>query len=118
MAKNTNSPDAPTPTIEAAPSGRPDAVKIPHAYGRNGLPVDAQDGMVSYAEKLLGVDKAKGERALCRNQDGYVFATRDRLQRLKFPERHRLKGQPRYAWVDRGDGVQVGTLVEEARGDG
>lgn len=96
---------------------RPDAVKIPHAYRGAAMPPSAQYGLAGLAERLLGVDRSKGERALCRNQGGYVFATRDRGQTLQFDDRHPLRGRPRYEWRDRGDGVEVGTLVPEARGE-
>lgn len=110
---------APAITPEAKPEAspdRPDAVKFPHSFGAAGIPRGAQGGFVATAQALLGVDKAKGEKARCRTQNGYIFAAREPSQTLLFPEGHELAGRPRYAWADRGDGVQVGTLVVEAKG--
>lgn len=115
MAKTQETAPATEPQPAPAPASRPDAVKIPHAYGKAGVPRNAQGGLATAAETLLGVDRAKGERARCRQQNGYIFATREPGQTMTFPEGHERKGEPRYEWSDR-DGVQVGTLVPEARG--
>lgn len=103
------------PAAPQVSPARPDAVKISTTYGKGGVPRGEQGNLVAVAERLLGVDKTKGELARVRAQNGCVFATRDPSQKLSFPDNHELRGQSRYDWTDRGDGVQVGTLTAAAR---
>ncbi|WP_165251174.1 hypothetical protein [Paludisphaera soli] len=103
---------------------RPDAVQFGNGFARSRgakpseakIPRSAQVGVVARAEALLLVDRAAGERAHCRNQGGFVFASRSGGDTLLFPHGHDLAGRPRYEWADQGDGVMFGTLVPEARG--
>lgn len=49
-----------------------------------------------------------------RNQGQYRFMTADTRDTIYFPKGHPREGQDRYTWVDRGDGVRYGTLVDGA----
>jgi len=63
------------------------------------------------AERLLQIEPDSRELAWVRDQAGYYFATRDPEDSEFYPNRHERAGQPRYRWVDQGDGVRLGWLL-------
>lgn len=97
----------------------PDALFIPERMKRGRTLYERIDSILEVAEPLLGVDRARGDRAYIRRQgDGWLFVTRDPEDTIYFPLNTPLRGRPRYQWLDGADGVRRGYLVPEARNDG
>lgn len=92
----------------------PDALCIPGRMKKGRTVGERLDSILKIAEPLLGVDRAAGQRAYLRNQgDGpaaWVFATRDPDDTLYGPIGSPFRGQRRYDWVDRPDGIRFGYL--------
>lgn len=97
----------------------PDALFIPERMKRGRTLYERIDSILEVAEPLLGVDRARGDRAYIRRQgDGWLFVTRDPEDTIYFPLNAPLRGRPRYQWLDGADGIRRGYLVPEARNDG
>lgn len=97
----------------------PDALFIPERMKRGRTLYERIDSILEVAEPLLGVDRARGDRAYIRRQgDGWLFVTRDPEDTIYFPLNTPLRGRPRYQWLDGADGIRRGYLVPEARNDG
>ena len=68
-----------------------------------------------FADPLLEVDAAAGERSYIRKQPhGRLFVTRDPADTIYFPTSHPRSGQPRYRWEKRPGGIEIGYLVDGA----
>lgn len=93
----------------------PDALIIPNRYKKGSTLADRAISICAIAEPLLGVNRDRGENALSRQQDGFVFVTRDIADSLEFPSTTPLRGRPRYHWIERPDGIKLGYLTAEAR---
>lgn len=101
--------------------GRPDAARIPFSLRKPGSNFVNRHFVLETAERLLQVDKGKGEQAHGRKQavwDAY-YCTRsnDTRDSIFFGTSHDLEGRPRFRWEDRGDGVELGWLTDEAKAD-
>jgi hypothetical protein len=96
---------------------RPDALWVPESEKSGSRIFDRVGSVSRTAERLLEVDRAKGERAYIRKQPhGRLFITRDPTDTIFFPTGHLRSGQPRYRWTRRADEIEVGHLVESANG--
>jgi hypothetical protein len=96
----------------------PDALFIPEKMKRGRTLYERMNSIFEIAESLLGVDRARGERAYVRRQgDGWLFVTRDPHDTIYFPLASPLRGRPRYHWLDGADGIRRGHLVTEAMND-
>ena len=79
--------------------------------------IDRVASIADVAEPLLGVDRARGERAYIRLQgNGKLFVSKSIFDTIQFPKGHDRDGQPRYRWVAQPDGSEFGYLVPESRG--
>jgi hypothetical protein len=95
--------------------GRPDALFLPTTLKRGSTIVERVVSVSAVAEPLLEVDYAAGERAFIRSMPhGRLFVTRDPADTIYFPTGHPQSGEHRYRWEKRGDGVEIGYLVEGA----
>jgi hypothetical protein len=93
----------------------PDALFIPEKMKRGRTLYERMNSILEVAEPLLGVDRARGDRAYIRRQgDGWLFVTRDPHDTIYFPLNTALCGRPRYNWLDEADGIRRGHLVPEA----
>lgn len=97
---------------------RPDAlmmpanIKVPSRYQYRRI-----DSICTLAERLLEVDKTKGEQVYVRNQPpGLLFVSLDPHDTMLFPKVHPQSGKHRYRWEDSSEipGAQLGYLVEQA----
>jgi hypothetical protein len=96
----------------------PDALFIPERMKRGRTWYERMDSILDIAEPLLGVDRARGDRAYIRRQgDGWLFVTRDSGDTIYFSLSTPLRGRSRYHWLDGADGIRRGHLVPEARND-
>ncbi len=96
----------------------PDALFIPEKMKRGRSLYERMNSIFEIAESILGVDRARGERAYVRRQgDGWLFVTRDPHDTIYFPLVSPLRGRPRYHWLDGVDGIRRGHLVTEALND-
>jgi hypothetical protein len=93
----------------------PDALFIPETMKRGRTLFERMNSILQIAEPLLGVDRARGERAYIRRQgDGWLFVTRDPHDTIYFPLNTPFRGRPRYRWLDGADGIRRGHFVPEA----
>lgn len=93
---------------------RPSALIVPEAWKRGGTQLDRIDSILRLAEPLLGVDRARGQRAYIRRQPGgRLFVTADPADTIQFPLGHPREGRPRYQWVTHPDGSEHGFLIAE-----
>jgi hypothetical protein len=93
----------------------PDALYIPEKMKRGRTLLERMNSILDLAEPMLGVDRTEGERAFIRRQDdGWLFVTRDPQDTIYFPLNTPLRGRPRYYWLDAADGIRRGYLVPEA----
>jgi hypothetical protein len=93
----------------------PDALFIPEKMKRGRTLYERMNSILEVAEPLLGVDRARGDRAYIRRQgEGWLFVTRDPHDTIYFPLNTALRGRPRYNWLDEADGIRRGHLVPEA----
>lgn len=92
---------------------RCDAIKIPVSFKRGTDAVGRLNSVLDIAESALEVDKGKDEHAYVRNQDAFLFATRDPQDTLLYPFGHAKECKSRYVWTDRGDGIELGVLKED-----
>jgi hypothetical protein len=93
----------------------PDALLIPERMKRGSTWYERMNSILDVAEPLLGVDRARGNRAYIRRQgDGWLFVTRDPQDTIYFPLDTTLRGRPRYQWLEKADGIRRGYLVPEA----
>lgn len=96
----------------------PDALFVPEAVKRGRTLFERIESILAIAEPILGVDRARGDRAYIRRQgDGWLFVTRDPQDTIYFPLDSPLRGRPRYRWIDGMDGIRRGYLVTEAADD-
>lgn len=96
----------------------PDALLIPEAMKRGRTLLERVESILAIAEPMLGVDRAREDRAYIRRQgDGWLFVTRDPQDTIYFPLNSPLRGRPRYRWLDGADGIRRGHLVSEAMND-
>jgi hypothetical protein len=94
---------------------RPDALFLPETMKSSGRIFDRIAAVSKIAEPLLEVDRSIGERAYIRKQPhGRLFVTRDPNDTIFFPTGHARSGAARYRWEKRGDGTEIGYLVEGA----
>jgi hypothetical protein len=92
---------------------RPDALMLSSNQKRGARLADRVASIAEFAEPILGVDRAAGERAWIRQQPhGQLFITRDLADTICFPRDNRLSGQPRYRWEKQLDGSEWGYLLE------
>jgi hypothetical protein len=91
----------------------PDALILPESWKKGGTQLDRIDSILEFAEPLLNVDRARGERAYIRRQPGgRLFVTSDPHDTLRFPLGHPQEGKPRYHWASRADGSEHGFLIK------
>jgi hypothetical protein len=91
----------------------PDALMIPEGSKRGARMVDRVSSIIDLAEPLLGVDRAKGERAYIRLQgNGTLFVSKSVFDTIYYPKDHELDGRPRYRWEKQADGIELGFLKE------
>jgi hypothetical protein len=96
----------------------PDALMLPQDRKQGARMVDRVASIADIAEPLLGIDRARGERAYIRLQpNGKLFITPSVLDTILFPKDHERDGLPRYHWVLQPDGSELGYLVDSARLD-
>jgi hypothetical protein len=77
--------------------------------------VDRVASIADIAEPILGVDRARGERAYIRLQgNGKLFISMSTYDTINFPKNHERDGQPRYRWVIQPDGSEFGYLMQGA----
>jgi hypothetical protein len=96
----------------------PDALFIPEKMKRGRTLYERMNSILEIAEPLLGVDRARGDRAYIRRQgDGWLFVTRDSHDTIYFPLNSALRGRPQYHWLDGADGIRRGHFVTEAMND-
>lgn len=94
----------------------PDALFVAEAMKRGRTQGERMDSILAIAEPILNVDRAKGDRAYIRRQgDGWLFITRDPNDTIYFPLNMRLRGRPRYKWINGTDGIRRGYLLPQAR---
>jgi len=80
--------------------------------------VDRVASIADIAEPILGIDRARGERAYIRLQpNGKLFISPNVLDTILFPKDHERDGQPRYRWNLQPDGSEFGYLADSARLD-
>jgi hypothetical protein len=97
----------------------PDAVMIPETFKGKGRLWNKIDAVSTITDEILKVDKSKGEMSHVRKQAyGLCFVTKDPYDTINHPHDSDLRGQPRYHWVEREDGIKLGYLVEGASNDG
>lgn len=89
--------------------GRPDAVRVPNDGTISFHDHEGIANVVGIAEQLLECGPL--ELAWCHPQTGYCFCTRDPHDLEQFPDTHRQARQPRYHWVTRPDGTELGYLM-------
>lgn len=104
---------------------RADAIFMPESMKRGRTQVERIRSVLSIAEPLLGVDRARGERGWIRKHEpNYLFIVRDHKDAAElkdtvyFPATAPgdLRGKPRYRWIDGPiPGVRLGYLTEAAR---
>jgi hypothetical protein len=93
----------------------PDALLLPETLKAGARQIDRINSILDVAEPILGVDRARGERAYIRRQPGgRLFITRAPADTLLHPLGHPLEGRARYRWTPRPDGVELGYLEEAA----
>ena len=99
--------------IDATSLGKIDAALIPADYPP-GVPQGPlrQKALRDELRPLLGENAGVGWPLL--NGSRMNFVKPDPRETFLFPVGHIRAGEPRYTWVDRGDGVQYGTKVEGA----
>jgi hypothetical protein len=96
----------------------PDALFIPESLKRGRTLRERIDSVLDLAEPILGVDRAKGERAWIRRQPGgMLFVSRDPNDTICHPDASPFRGRHRYAWVAGADGIRRGWLTTEALRD-
>jgi hypothetical protein len=101
------------------PDRTPDALFLPEALKRGGRMIDRVASIADVAEPLLGVNRARGERAYIRLQgNGKLFITKSVTDTIYFPKSHLRECQPRYRWELQPDGAEFGYLVEGATNAG
>ena len=89
----------------------PAALMLPETLKAGARQIDRINSVLAVAEPMLGVDRAKGERAYIRRQPGgRLFITRDPADTLLHPVGHPLQGAERYRWSPRADGIEFGYL--------
>lgn len=90
---------------------KPDAVRIPSVYKGKGHGEDLDLACKADFAAVLG-----SKRVDRSNEDGWHFVTPfpRNGQTVYFPKWHDRAGADRYEWVDRGDGVHYGYLVDGA----
>lgn len=91
----------------------PDAVMVPAGYLKGNLSDKLLAAKAEFGP-ILGGTKAYVGRACVHDAGGHNFITAHPDDTLLHPTGHEFEKQPRYTWVDRGDGVQYGTLAEGA----
>lgn len=101
--------ERPTRSPSHAPD-RPDAVTFPRV--RTGSLTDLdREAATELAEEHLQC--GPHELAWVHDQQGrYFFATRRAEDHEFYETGHELAGEPRYRWVDVGEGVSVGWLID------
>jgi len=93
----------------------PDALFISEKMKRGRTLYERMNSILELAEPLLGVDRARGERAYIRRQgDGWLFVTRDPNDTIYFPLNTAFRGRPRYHWLEGAHGIRRGHFVPEA----
>lgn len=109
-------------------SRKPDAALFPNEWKNSAMPPGATDKvhqdwirlntLADHAERILGVDRSKGERAHVFHVHGSPgamnFCAKNLTDTLLFPIGHPLEGRDRYTWVPQADGSKHGFLVPEA----
>jgi hypothetical protein len=96
----------------------PDALMLPQDRKQGARMVDRVASIADIAEPLLGIDRARGERAYIRLQpNGKLFITPSVLDTIFFPKDHERDGLSRYLWIIQPDGSELGYLVDSARLD-
>ncbi len=89
----------------------PDALFVPESMKRGRTLWERMNSILDIAEPMLGVDRSKGDRAYIRRQDdGWLFITKDPEDTIYYPLRTPLQRQPRYVWIDGPDGIRRGYL--------
>lgn len=105
------------------PERRPDALLIPcesigvfPPYERLGMATVATAAVrvvSAIAEPLLGVDRGAGERVYVRVTGAHeFFVSKDPRDTILFPADGPRRGEPRYEWTGKPDGIQMGYLLD------
>lgn len=94
-----------------------DALQIPVRFRRGATQIERVASIDRIADPLLGVDRDAGEVGWIRTEPiaGHLFVTKSNDDTLYFPLNSPRRGQPRYNWVTRGDGIRLGYLTPDAR---
>jgi hypothetical protein len=96
-----------------APIKTPDALMLPEDRKRGARMVDRVASIADVAERVLKVDRARGDRAYIRLQNnGKLFVSKSIFDTILFPKDHERDGQPRYRWELQPDGAEFGYLVD------
>lgn len=89
----------------------PDALFIPESTKRGRTLWERLNSILDIAEPMLGVDRSKGDRAYIRRQDnGWLFITRNPEDTIYYPLNTPRQRQPRYIWIDGSDGIRRGYI--------
>jgi len=104
--------------MDNGPTKQPDALMLPQDRKRGARMVDRVASIADIAEPILGIDRARGERAYIRLQpNGKLFISPNVLDTILFPKDHERDGQPRYRLNLQPDGSEFGYLADSARLD-
>jgi hypothetical protein len=94
----------------------PDALILNESLKRGSRLCDRVASIADIAEPLLGVDRARGERAFIRLQgNGKLFITKSIHDTICFPKDDDRGGRPRYRWVLQPDGSEFGYRIMDER---
>lgn len=89
---------------------KPDAVLVPKDYRRTGEPVGDIQALNAEFAPILDVPRLYWSDVGGVKRFGYATPP----QTILFPIEHLKEKQPRYDWIDRGDGVEFGYLKPDA----
>ncbi len=99
---------------ENEPERRPDALIIPSNWGVGETTEEFADSICTYAEKVLGGDRAAGVTAHSRAMSDRQFITLNPFDTMFHEYGHPRETQPRYTWETRPDGAVYGYLTPDA----
>ena len=99
---------------------RPDAIKVQkHQIGLVSIKptedIEEKDRIVDLGDHHLQCGPR--ESAYVADQYSFYFITREPCTTLLHPTTSLLAGRPRYHWVDQGDGLEYGYLVDGPKTD-
>jgi len=94
----------------APTASQPDSVKVPLGYARGESSGERLRFLKNRFAPVLGVASVA-----IFNQGAYYFIAKDSDETLFFPFGHERYGQSRFDWLEQGNGISFGRLVEGAQ---